>query len=616
MVVIKRKIALFIIFIMLFLISLDVKASSYEIINYNVDMVVNLDNSYDIKETIDVNFTTPSYGIYRSIPLENLIPKKNGSFYVLKPTISNLEVNDNYTVNTTSEQYRITIGSENKPITGNHQYIISYKYSLGQDKNNFFDLFYHNLVGSEWNARIHNFTFKITMPKSFDESKIEIIKGYYDKTNITYHVDRNVISGYSNGSLSSQEEVILRLELPEGYFLKPKLNVWDYLVYIIPIIFLGISILFWYHFGRDDEIVETIEFYPPNGYNSLEIGYLYKGSADTKDVTSLLIYLANKGFLEIEEGSSKTDFKIKKLKEYNGNNTYEQMFFTYLFKNAKNNEVTASSLYNKFYPKLVKILNKIDSKENQTKIFEKPPKYVKGLIETMIAVTYSFVTILPVANLEVPSFLPNFDIFKNTMLITIVFSGCVGLAIMFNCVFGNSRTIYVNGKEQHSAAKVSWFGLAFGVGFTLFPWLNVIFPVMLSQDIFYLICDIVGIICMAGMFMVLKNLPKRNKFGMEIMGKILGFKRFLETAEKEKLNKMVLENPMYFYDILPFTYVLGISDKWIKDFDVIAGQDNFINTTSTLHSDTISSIITDTMPIVDSTLSSKPPLSFNLNDKS
>lgn len=33
-----------------------------------------------------------------------------------------------------------------------------------------------------------------------------------------------------------------------------------------------------------------------------------------------------------------------------------------------------------------------------------------------------------------------------------------------------------------------------------------------------------------------------------------------------------MENPTYFYDILPFTYVLGISNTWIKKFEAISLQ--------------------------------------------
>ena len=64
-------------------------------------------------------------------------------------------------------------------------------------------------------------------------------------------------------------------------------------------------------------------------------------------------------------------------------------------------------------------------------------------------------------------------------------------------------------------------------------------------------------------------MSKRTAYGIEILGKIKGFKNFLETAEKEKLEALVLDDPKYFYNILPYTYVLDISDKWIKKFETI-----------------------------------------------
>ena len=33
-----------------------------------------------------------------------------------------------------------------------------------------------------------------------------------------------------------------------------------------------------------------------------------------------------------------------------------------------------------------------------------------------------------------------------------------------------------------------------------------------------------------------------------------------------------MQDPTYFYNILPYTYVLGVSDKWIKKFESIATQ--------------------------------------------
>ena len=54
-----------------------------------------------------------------------------------------------------------------------------------------------------------------------------------------------------------------------------------------------------------------------------------------------------------------------------------------------------------------------------------------------------------------------------------------------------------------------------------------------------------------------------------ILEKILGFRRFLETAEKERLEALLEENPNYFYNILPYAQVLNITDKWANKFQGI-----------------------------------------------
>ena len=55
-----------------------------------------------------------------------------------------------------------------------------------------------------------------------------------------------------------------------------------------------------------------------------------------------------------------------------------------------------------------------------------------------------------------------------------------------------------------------------------------------------------------------------------MLGKIRGFKRFLETAEKNQLEKLVERNPEYFYNMLPYTYALDVSKIWMEQFETIA----------------------------------------------
>ena len=118
--------------------------------------------------------------------------------------------------------------------------------------------------------------------------------------------------------------------------------------------------------------------------------------------------------------------------------------------------------------------------------------------------------------------------------------------------------------------RIIWLGFTIFHSLAFFSTLPI--RIALTSDILYLTGFVLGVGCIIGMFICFNHLPKRNKYGNEILGKIRGFKNFLETAEKEKLEMMVYENPSYFYDILPYTYVLGISDKWISQFETIALQ--------------------------------------------
>ncbi len=397
---------------------------------------------------------------------------------------------------------------------------------------------------------------------------------------------------------------------------KLEINIADYFIFIIPIIFLIISILLWFIYGRDKQIIETtVEFYPPNDLNSLDAAFIYKGKAESKDVTSLLIFLANKGYLEICNGnidlnakkvnlnkeskintekkiielqekikteksinpSSKkikyyenmlnvykdidtsndydqscpsssingSNFIIKKLKDYDGTDINEKLFMDGLFESDKT-EVTDKMLYNKFYTTTNKILHNTNSRKNKNKIFEKSSSNKKILIIIMLIIAYFLITIPPILNYGQ----------ANLLFFALSFP-VIGFSVLFNMLLEKKTSI-------KKILGIEW-GIMFGGG----PWLIIVLPSLL-QNIMYLKGYFIGIICIVGMALCLMHLSKRTKYGNEMLGKLKGFKNFLETAEKEKLESMVMENPNYFYNILPFTYVLGVSDKWIKKIECIS----------------------------------------------
>ncbi len=95
-------------------------------------------------------------------------------------------------------------------------------------------------------------------------------------------------------------------------------------------------------------------------------------------------------------------------------------------------------------------------------------------------------------------------------------------------------------------------------------------PILATQNVMYLVAYIMGVISIGVLILFVKIMPRRTPFGNEILGKLRGFKKFLETAEKSKLEALVNEDPEYFYNILPYTYALGVSNVWMSQFETIA----------------------------------------------
>ena len=586
------------------------KNYDYVLDKYDVDIVVNENNTFDITESITAYFNVAKHGLIRTIPLKNTVTRLDGTTSQNKARITKVYVDNPYTTSKENNTYQIKIGSSESTLKGEKDYVIKYSYNLGKDPNTNYDELYFNIIGNEWDTVIGNITFHITMPKEFDASKLGFSSGSYgslDNDNVKYEVKGNEITGQYNGVLSAREALTVRLELPEGYFVNAGIQVGlGYsLVIIIPLLFLGIAIFLWYKFGRDDDVIETVEFYPPEGLNSLEVGFLYKGEASNKDVTSLLIYLANKGYIKISEIdkksflSSKKSFKITKVKNYDGQNELERKFLKGLFKKKQTitslfaktpsddeeniTEVTERDLYDNFYKTLQDILSSINSYKNKTQIYEKSASNKAWIILLMIIGTYCIITIPPLIIAGE----------SEMIILVLVFTG-IGFSIAIWMLTGTGNFF------------IKIFGLLWGFLFGGLPWLFVFLPILM-ENIIFMVSYLIGIICIAGMIICLKYLPKRTPYGNAMLGKLRGFKNFLETAEKDKLEAMVFENPTYFYDILPYTYVLGVSDKWIKKFETIAMvAPSWYDSPSAFDMNSFSSFMDHTMTSAQTAMTSSP----------
>lgn len=344
---------------------------------------------------------------------------------------------------------------------------------------------------------------------------------------------------------------------------------------LLCMVFVLIVVGLWIKYEKDDTIVEIVEFYPPEGYNSAEVGFLYEGSAGTKSIISLIVYLANKGYLEISESEgigvfNKTkSFRLKKLKEYDGNNEFEQIFFNGLFKDSK-----VRAIHMDKAKKIMKEAKKQGKKISLSDALE------------MVTDNYSYKNSVT-AN----------DLYNN------FYTTLNRIKITMNCK-ENKNKIF----EKTASGKRKWLKLmriAMGGLFAGIPWVMFVFPA-LKENLLFIAMYVVGILSIAVLKVFIK-MPKRTPYGKEMLGKLKGFRRFLENAEKSQLEALVSENPQYFYDILPYAYVLGVSDVWMHQFETMALQaPDWYESDYSFNIHKFGQFINHTMKIAENVMSSSP----------
>lgn len=526
----------------------------YYIDTYNITIDVNKDNSFDIKEEMLVYFNTSKHGIYRNIPMRNNVERLDGTTSNNYVSLANVKTSPSSTIERTDGNYVIRLGNESTLVDGYQTYTIEYNYNIGKDPLKDKDEFYFNIIGPEWeDTVIERVNFTINMPAEFDESLLGFSSGPVASTsnNVRYEVDGNTITGYSYTPIYEGDALTIRLELPEGYFSEAKsiygTNI--LLSLILPISCLLIVLAIFYLKCLRRRVIDPIEFYPPDDYNSLEIAFLYKGSVTNEDVISLLVYLADKKYIKIVEDKAQNLFsssgftKIIKLKDYDGNKNEEMEFMQGLF--STGDEVTISSLKYNFYKTLNSIRTAVNSKENKNKILHKSNKMFKTLF-----IILAYICFVGTIILQVIDFAPT------SILIMICFITLFYMPFIF-AVFAMKNALVIRifvGLFILFHASMFYTSLIGSYIVGTLPIINIIIAI---------ICSVI-IIIISGKF------NYRTEFGNKIYGRILGFKKFLETAEKDQLEHLVMENPAYFYDILPYTYVLRVSDKWIKKFESIA----------------------------------------------
>ena len=468
-------------------------------------------SSMHVTEEIYVTFTSDAHGIYRYIPNDDVHAyfmhdgELESTDLVYRIRDVRCEGEEVYT-ESGYNNLMVRIGSADRTITGPHKYKLEYDIVMYEDGIDYLDQMYWNVIPAYWETDIEFAGFTVNMPKAFDESGADVITGPVgtgDTSRASWDVDENYTLAGHVDVLEKGDGVTVRIVLPEGYWVGAKSEtVYWRIAQGVMAALTAFGVILFVAKGKDPKPVKTVEFYPPDDLSPAEIGYIYDTHIDDKDMTSLVMWFASRGYLKIHAEETETRFlkrekvkvtleKIKDLPE--GAAAFQRTFFNALFENGDLADMDALSKSTAF----------ADSYEAAKKSLQ--DRYA-GSKKRKLQEGYGYMAL-----------------------------GCLTWLLMLAVLVLAILFLIIDDKQV---------------------------KILIGE---FIVGGLVVIVCT--LFM-----SRPTEFRTKMMGRINGFREFIDLAEVDKINRLVEQDPDYFYNILPYAYVFGLTDKWAKNFERLAPQ--------------------------------------------
>lgn len=518
----------------------ETKEYPYYIKSYNIDLNVNDDYTVNVTETIKVEFNKESRGFVKYIPSKGYYVDETGNKKKYSLTLENLTVNDKSKLSNKNEEYVINIYSD-KAFDKEETFIIKYDLKYKSLER----ILFLNIIDTRWSSTIENAKFNIKLPKVVSEDEIFITRGNIystDTNNIIYEYEDNTIKGKLSSKLDPYEGIRFSSYVATNYFNKSSTaSNYDFILIFIMFINVIFVYVLWYRNGKDYITLASSEYYPINDYNSLEFAYIKNEckSISDKEISSLVIYLANKGFIKIERDFNK--ITLIKRKNYNKTNEIERVFMRELFKNGNTFLIENG---NKEYRSILKRIKKlINTKENKLIVMEEKSLYLK-IVPMILGILNVIITLIVVgASMDILTFLLTVVVTSfGFYLLTIGLLTKPSIKKQIMIVFGITLIVLVG--------SLTVYGI-------------------LNSSAYLLFYYIIGMLFYSLIVMFVYLMPKRSKDGNILYSNVINFKKFILSLNEDMIKTLYKTDKNYFYNVFAYAYALDIEEDFIKKYEKI-----------------------------------------------
>ena len=531
--------------------SLEDNSGEYTISNYQITANVGKNNTIEMTETIDVDFATLKHGIFRALPEVSAVKlfDENGKAKIdakFRLKYGNVSANTAWQTESSGDVFYVRLGSENSFAPAHKQYQISYTITL-DERFAQYDVFYFNLLGNLTDTTIDNFSATVNFAASIEEVGAVYVGAVGSTATLSpiWNAE-NTSFTISAHNLGVGEGVTALVNLPKDYLAVSPNHLWDWIMLAaIILVALGAWLLFRKHSNKSI-ITPVVQFSADKKYTSADVGFIIDKRVNTEDVASLIIYWAQKGFVNIIEEGKKT-YLARTEKEFVGKMYEKQLFFAIFSKNKAGEKIDIKKIGLSIAEDVGEVKKGV-ALENEH-LFNPKATFARGLIIVLTSIIVAL-SICLIANQAV----------KNIFFFVGIIVGVASAIFLFQIAKAADKKYALNAKK--SALNVVMFFLFLAGVLAV-----CVFVFDAYADPFFTVFLAFALLCFAS-YLVLK-FNVRTDVGCAELGDIIGLKTFIEVAEKDRLEMLVKENPQAFYQILPYAYVLGVYDTWCKKFESI-----------------------------------------------
>ncbi|MCL2539117.1 MAG: DUF2207 domain-containing protein, partial [Oscillospiraceae bacterium] len=300
--------------------------------------------------------------------------------------------------------------------------------------------------------------------------------------------------------------------------------------FILPLLTAAIAaLLIFFAFIKNPEkpLVAAVEFYPPGGMNPAEAGYVIDSTVSSRDVTSLIYYWASHGHLLIELPDKSGSFVLHKRSNLdNSHQQYEVQMFDSMFSHGANGMVSDKNLEEKFYSSVNTAASAVRRSFKGMRAIEKPGNNAFSRLLCVILVIFYIVAFAMLTT--VWKFARDTDIVNSFLL------ALISIPLLFSAVSGYRR------HKHKGVGKVS-ARLIFSLFLALVSFILVL--VIFAGKSLSAAATVITAAAFVASSCSAAFLRRKTDFGLYLLDRCVGFKLFLTTAEKSRLEMLLEDNP-------------------------------------------------------------------------